>query len=136
MGRTATALEKQKLSKKRNKIKKQKQLKVALRTERRENEEKKRELYIAKARMHTVAPKYDPTSATKRIYAKSSWVFRKLRPKCSILLTDVVKEANEIIGEGTFGKVLKWWYKPLDIPCPIKVGKDNFFNAKFESMEL
>ena len=72
MGRTATALEKRKLSKKRNRIKKQKQLKEALRNEKRENERMKRELYIAKARMHTVALKYDPKSAIKRMYAKSS----------------------------------------------------------------
>ena len=136
MGRTATALEKQKLSKKRNRVKKQKQLKETLRNERRENEQMKRELYIAKARMHTIAPKYDPTSATKHMYAKSSKQFKKLLPKCSILSTDVVKEANETIGEGTFGKVLKGWYKPLDIACAIKVGKHNYFDAKFEAMVL
>ena len=98
-------------------------MKEALRNEGRENEQMKRELYIAKARMHTVAPKYEPTSATKHIYAKSSKQFKKLLPKCNILLTDVVKEANETIGEGTFGKVLKGWYKPLS--CAIKVDKHN-----------
>ena len=58
MGRTATVLEKQKILKKRNQIKRQKQSKEALRNERRENEQMKRELYIAEARTHTVAPKY------------------------------------------------------------------------------
>lgn len=62
--------------------------------------------------MHTVAPKYDPTSATKYMCAKSSKQFQKLLPKCSILSTEVVKKAYETIGERTFGKILKGWYKP------------------------
>ena len=73
----------------------------------------KREIYIAEAKMHTVAPKYDQTSATKEMYSKSPKEFQKLLLKCSILSTDVVKEVNETIGEETFGKVLKEWYKPF-----------------------
>ena len=86
-------------------------MKETLRNEKRKNERMKRELDVAKARMHSVAPKYNPTSVTKHVYAKSSKQFQKLLPKCSILSTDVVKQANETIGEVTFGKVLKGWYK-------------------------
>ena len=64
----------------------------------------KREIYIAKAKIHTVTPKYDQTSATKEMYSKSSKQFQKLLPKCSILSTDIVKEVNETIGEETFWK--------------------------------
>ena len=64
----------------------------------------KREIYIAKAKIHTVAPKYDQTSATKEMYSKSCKQFQKLLPKCSILSTDIVKEVNETIGEETFWK--------------------------------
>ena len=90
----------------------------------------KRELDVAIARMHQ---KYNPTSVTKHMYAKSSKQFQKLLPKCSILLTDVVKEANETSGEGIFGKVLKGWYKPSDITCAIKLSKHNYFDTKFEA---
>ena len=38
----------------------------------------------------------------------------------------MLKMADETIGEGTFGKVLKGWYKPLDIAGAIKVGKQIF----------
>ena len=86
--------------------------------------------------MHTVVLKYDPISATKHMYAKISKQFQKLLPKCSILLTDVIKEANETITEVTFGKVLQGLYKPLDITCAIKVGKHNYFDAKFEAVVL
>ena len=135
MGRTATS-EKRKLSKKRNRIKKQKQLKEALRNERRESEQMKGELCIAKARKHTVAPKYNPTSTTKHMSAESSKQFQKLLPNCSILSFDVFKEGNEAIVKGTFRKVLKGWYKRLDIAYAIKLGKRNYFHAEFEAMVL
>ena len=107
MGRNAADLEKWKLSKKSYRIKKQKQLKESLRNEKRKNERMKRELDFVKARMDNVAPKYNQTSVTKYMYAKDTKKFQKLLRKCSILSTDVVKEANETIGERTFGKVLK-----------------------------
>ena len=70
------------------------------------------------------------------MYAKSSKQFQKLLPKSSILSTDVVKEANETIGERTFRKLLKEWYKPLDMAYAIKVGKHNYFDAQFEATML
>lgn len=87
-------------------------------------------------RMHSVAPRYLPASATKHIHAKSSKQFQKLLPKCSILLTDFVKEPNKTIGDRTFEKVLKGCYKPLDIAYAIKVGKHNYFDVKFEVIVL
>ena len=72
MGRTATTLEKQKLSKKRNRIKKQKRWKENMCNKKRKNERMKRELDVSKARMHKVAPKYNPICVTRHMYAKNS----------------------------------------------------------------
>ena len=135
MGRSEASQEKRKISKKRNRKKKSKTIKVLLESSRKENTLIKEEISLLKeqVRLSKQISKCTLSTVTKQFCGKKSYEhLRSVLPSTPVLSEKVISISDKIIGEGTFGKVVEGINIPLSLECAVKIGKTKYFDALFE----